>query len=488
MMIMSLRLVKQNKLLLTILFGLIALSSALTFHHLAHAQTFNQQINYQGKLTDNTGATVADGVYNIAFNLYDSTETTILWTSTTTATTTNGLFSYMLGSSSTLSGVDFNQTLYLSVNIGGTGAPSWDGEMTPRKILGAVPAAFEADNAQTLDNLATSSFLRSDQADTADNLITFAAGASSTDLVVSGTATTTELIVNGTASSTNVIISNNVTLSAHTSGILTTNNTGVVSASTSLSDSFIEDDLTLGSGATFANNIITTDAVLSTGQTDEYCLTYETGDTWEWQDCSTGIGADTLDWDDFTDTMTLDATTTIAMAHALNFDSGTFYIDGQNDRVGVGTSTPESTFDLWGSGTDDIFRISSSSGSRLLTIDKSGNIGIGTTTPYQELSISGDLALTGALYDSSASAGTNGYVLQTDGSSVSWVATSSLGISGGTSLFTDGGDTTYLTSLTDSLLIGSSTLPDNATNTRLYVYGGRILSTPGNPIEVGCNL
>jgi len=46
--------------------------------------------------------------------------------------------------------------------------------------------------------------------------------------------------------------------------------------------------LTIGSGSTFANNIITTDSILSTGQTDEYCLTYETGDTWEWQDCAGG--------------------------------------------------------------------------------------------------------------------------------------------------------------------------------------------------------
>ena len=44
-----------------------------------------------------------------------------------------------------------------------------DGEMTPRKILGAVPAAFqasEADNATTLGGVASTSFLRSDDTDT----------------------------------------------------------------------------------------------------------------------------------------------------------------------------------------------------------------------------------------------------------------------------------------------------------------------------------
>ncbi len=52
----------------------------------------------------------------------------------------------MLGEVNSFSGVDFDQTLFLSVNIGGTGTPSWDGEMTPRKTIGTVPAAFIAKN------------------------------------------------------------------------------------------------------------------------------------------------------------------------------------------------------------------------------------------------------------------------------------------------------------------------------------------------------
>ncbi len=50
----------------------------------------------------------------------------------------NGLFSAMLGSVSSLSAVNFNQTLYLGVTVGA------DSEMKPRKVIGAVPAAFEA--------------------------------------------------------------------------------------------------------------------------------------------------------------------------------------------------------------------------------------------------------------------------------------------------------------------------------------------------------
>ena len=130
---------------------------------------FNEQINYQGKLTDGNDVAVTNGDYNIEFKLYaTSTGGTAEWTETCTSTNkitvTSGLFSHLLGSVNSISDVDFNQTLWLGVNIGGSGAsPSWDGEMTPRKKLGAVPAAFEADK---LDGIDSSQFLRSDAVDT----------------------------------------------------------------------------------------------------------------------------------------------------------------------------------------------------------------------------------------------------------------------------------------------------------------------------------
>ena len=118
------------------------------------AQTFNQQINYQGKLATPAGVAVSDGTYSMVFRLYNvASGGSNIWSETQTVTVTDGLFSVMLGSSTSLASVDFAQTLYLGINVDA------DGEMTPRKILGAVPAAFEANNAQTLDNIATSSFL-----------------------------------------------------------------------------------------------------------------------------------------------------------------------------------------------------------------------------------------------------------------------------------------------------------------------------------------
>ncbi len=103
----------------------------------------NQKINYQGKLTDSSGVAVTDGSYNIVFNLYtQASGGSSIWTETLSGanavTVTDGLFSVLLGNVSSLANVNFSQTLYLGVNVGG------DGEMTPRKEIGSVPSAFVA--------------------------------------------------------------------------------------------------------------------------------------------------------------------------------------------------------------------------------------------------------------------------------------------------------------------------------------------------------
>ncbi len=148
---------------------------------------FNPEINYQGKLLNASGSAVADGTYHMKFRLYtqESGGTAIFEEDRSSVAgnrvpVTNGLFSVMLGSSSPLTGVDFNQTLWLEVSIGGTASTSWE-TLSPRKRLGAVPAAFEADK---LDGVDSTQFLRSDQSDTfTSGTLTFNAG---TSLVVNG--------------------------------------------------------------------------------------------------------------------------------------------------------------------------------------------------------------------------------------------------------------------------------------------------------------
>ncbi|MFW6210404.1 MAG: hypothetical protein ACOC4E_02865, partial [Patescibacteria group bacterium] len=161
-------------------------------------------INYQGKLTDTNGLAVPNDDYDIRFRLYDAASGgTALWSETRTGgdqvSVTDGLFSVMLGEVTALTSVDFNQPLYLGVEIGGTSTTAWDGEMSPRKELGTVPAAFEA---RRLGGVASSSFLRGDIANSASALLSFNSGfissASSTITeLTTGTTTVTTLEIDG---------------------------------------------------------------------------------------------------------------------------------------------------------------------------------------------------------------------------------------------------------------------------------------------------
>ncbi len=120
-------------------------------------------LNYQGKLEDADGVTVADGAYNIKFTIYDAAAVgNVLWTaresdacgaafnpSAKSVTTSLGVFSTQLGESGDCPiNLDFNDdSYYLGITVGA------DSEMTPRKRLGAAGYAFNAD---LLDGLNTS--------------------------------------------------------------------------------------------------------------------------------------------------------------------------------------------------------------------------------------------------------------------------------------------------------------------------------------------
>ncbi|MEI8343754.1 MAG: hypothetical protein WCF93_02265, partial [Candidatus Moraniibacteriota bacterium] len=124
------------------------------FTNFSQAATgINKQINYQGKLTDGAGVSVADGSYNFKISLYTvASGGTPVWTArgtvgTPTArvvTLTNGVFSIMLGD--TVAGdnamtIDFSQdAYYLGITVG------TDAEMTSRKRIGAVPQAINSNN------------------------------------------------------------------------------------------------------------------------------------------------------------------------------------------------------------------------------------------------------------------------------------------------------------------------------------------------------
>jgi len=109
-----------------------------------------------------SGAIVPDGTYNVEFKLYNTLtssgssagsctgDASCLWferySGANKISVANGYLTAELGSQSALPAIDWSQNLYLTMNIGGTGtSPAWDGEMSPRLHLTAVPHAFVAD-------------------------------------------------------------------------------------------------------------------------------------------------------------------------------------------------------------------------------------------------------------------------------------------------------------------------------------------------------
>lgn len=148
------------------------------------ASAINEQINFQGRLYNNTGGGIADGNYNIQFKIYrdgdgqtvgnttGSPAGTLLWTenwlnaNSKGVSVINGYLSVQLGSITPFgSSVDWNQdTLWLSVNIGSTNTSCTpftsctpDGEMVPMKRLSATPYAL---NSKALNGLTSANFVQ----------------------------------------------------------------------------------------------------------------------------------------------------------------------------------------------------------------------------------------------------------------------------------------------------------------------------------------
>ncbi|MDZ7860771.1 MAG: hypothetical protein U5O15_08960 [Candidatus Krumholzibacteriota bacterium] len=120
--------------------------SAIVIATAATAQ-IPKTINYQGVLTDNGGTVVADGDYDLTFNLYTvATGGSSIWNCTETVTVTKGIFSAVLGESCVLA-PSFDTQYYLGISVeGGT-------ELTPRTALTASAYSLNAMAVTGTDNV-----------------------------------------------------------------------------------------------------------------------------------------------------------------------------------------------------------------------------------------------------------------------------------------------------------------------------------------------
>lgn len=211
----------------------------------------NQQVNFQGKLVNTNGTNVPDGTYNIEFKIYQDgngcvgggsspCSGTLKWTedwlrnNSQGVTVSNGIFQVNLGSITSLSAVDFNQSvLWLSINLGNTNATctpfsscSGDGEMLPFIRFTASPYAL---NSNGLQGLSASNFVQLAQGVQAD-----------------GSTTNPSIFVNKTGATANIL-----ELQKGGSDVFTIGNTGNITATgTYNTDTLTGSALTFGSAST----------------------------------------------------------------------------------------------------------------------------------------------------------------------------------------------------------------------------------------------
>jgi len=101
-----------------------------------------------------------------------------------------------------------------------------------------------------------------------------------------------------------------------------------------------------------------------------------------------------------------------------------------------------------------------------------GNVGVGTIGPSQKLHVAGNLRVTGAIYDSTNSAGSSGQILSSTGTGTDWVSLSSISGVDGT------GTANYVPKWTDADTIGNSAIYDNSGNIGIGT------TNPGAKLEV----
>lgn len=208
--------------LLAGLFVLVVLFSS----QVSATSGINETINFQGKIVNTDGTNVANGNYDMVFELYDaSSGGTQLWTETwnsgtSQVTLTNGVFRVALGTNSTLSGVDFNQdNIWLKVTFNGEA-------MSPRIRFTAVPYAFEAKRVAGLtvvNNGGNTLNIAANKTFTVNNSVTL----SGTDATTFTQPTITDTLAGLTASQTltnKTIGSTGLTFSAATVDITTGTN------------------------------------------------------------------------------------------------------------------------------------------------------------------------------------------------------------------------------------------------------------------------
>ncbi len=309
----------------------------------------NSQINFQGKLTNTDGTNVTNGTYSIVFSIYTvASGGSNIWTETQgSVSVTDGIFRVALGSGTALPGsVDFNSSsLYLGIKVGA------DPEMSPRVQFTAAPYAFNSDK---LGGIASTGFaqlgLAAAQSESSTNALIFLNKTSTGNLlqlqqgaadkfVVSNAGLLTTASVNSTSIVDGTVANGDLV----NSGVTVVAGSGLVTGGAVSLGGSVTVDIGAGNGITVNANDIAVRALTSAdalsattssgsgievlasgagllqGCADTQILKWnETTDVWACGTDATTPGADTLNFTELSDTLALDAATTISLG-ANNF-------------------------------------------------------------------------------------------------------------------------------------------------------------------------
>lgn len=314
----------------------------------------NQQINFQGKLTNPDGTNVTNGTYSIVFSIYSvSSGGSAIWTETQgSVSITDGIFQVSLGSVSALPGsVNFNSaSLFLGIKVGA------DAEMTPRVQFTATPYAFNTD---TLDGVDSTGFVQlgqsaSAQTDASTNSSIFinktAAGnllqlqASASNILTLSSTGALALVGSLTTSGGAVSLSGNAASSLTTSaGALTLTGAAASTWSTTAGNLTIQ----AGSGTISlgSSTVLTANGAVSVSSAAASTLTLDSGTTGA-INIGTSANAKTIAIGNFTGATTVGVDIGAA-TNAFNIQgpgsTSLFQIDTSNNRVYVGNPTADAT-------------------------------------------------------------------------------------------------------------------------------------------------
>ena len=118
----------------------------------AFSQSAPKLLPFQGRLTDQNGVGVSNGVRLVQFKIYDvPTGGSPVWAGEVHKTTVNGgLVNVLLGSKTPFTGVDFDKTVYLEITVdinGDSAITVADPPMLPRQVI--LPAVFAKESADS---------------------------------------------------------------------------------------------------------------------------------------------------------------------------------------------------------------------------------------------------------------------------------------------------------------------------------------------------